>query len=447
MQWGQFVAHDITRTVDFEDGRRYSCEQCDRASTCSRIPVSRTDNKYSQRCIEINATVPVCNAQKERYNENTAFIDASMIYGSSLNDSQTVRSGMWLRTERYRGHDLPVFDKEGMFVAGDSRQNIFIGLAALHTLFVRQHNRLASQLARMNPRWNIDRVFQETRKIIGAVIQKITYEEFLPSVLGPSFTRQLGRYRYNSYESNPQIKLEFSTASYRFGHGMIRSRYPLVDDYWRRIDEYPTTDAVFNNTLLLRYGIDAVLRGLLVTPAKKPQSMSRDVTERLFGDKDLASTNIQRGRDHYLPGYASVRSNCGLGRVRSFDDLRSVVANRDAISKLKQVYSNVDDIDLFVGSMLESPLEGALVGPTTACILRKQFQALRDGDRFFYENTDIFTPAQIREIGCWSLAAIICDNSDGLYSVPPDAFAITTSRSLQRCSRIQRPDLYQWKER
>ncbi|KAH7718814.1 Protein C16C8.2 [Aphelenchoides avenae] len=98
---------------------------------------------------------------------------------------------------------------------------------------------------------------------------------------------------------------------------------------------------MFNNTLLLRYGVDDVLRGLLMAPAKKPQSMAKDVTERLFGRKDLDSTNIQRGRDHHIPGYASVRNNCGLGRVRSFDDLKSVVANRDAIGKLKQVNPNV----------------------------------------------------------------------------------------------------------
>lgn len=82
--------------------------------------------------------------------------------------------------------------------------------------------RIASQLSKMNYHWKSDRVFQETRKIIGAMIQKITYEDFLPRVLGPSFTRQLGRYRYDPYGESPNIKLEFSTASYRFGHGLIR---------------------------------------------------------------------------------------------------------------------------------------------------------------------------------------------------------------------------------
>lgn len=63
------------------------------------------------------------------------------IYGSSLKDGQPVRSGAWLRTAKHKGKELPVLDQDGMFICGDSRQNIFIGLAALHTLFVRQHNR------------------------------------------------------------------------------------------------------------------------------------------------------------------------------------------------------------------------------------------------------------------------------------------------------------------
>lgn len=121
----------------------------------------------------------------------------------------------------------------------------------------------------------------------------------------------------------------------------VQSSYPIVEENWRRIDAYHTTDAMFNNTLLLRYGIDAVLRGILMTPAKKPQSMSRDVTERLFGDKDLASTNIQRGRDHRIPGYVSVRNSCGLGRTRNFDDLRTVMASSESVYKLRRVYDSV----------------------------------------------------------------------------------------------------------
>lgn len=44
-------------------------------------------------------------------------------------------------------------------------------LACMHTLFVREHNRLARALKRLNPHWNGEKLYQEARKILGAMIQ------------------------------------------------------------------------------------------------------------------------------------------------------------------------------------------------------------------------------------------------------------------------------------
>lgn len=73
---------------------------------------------------------------------------------------------------------------QSCFIAGDGRLGENPALTSLHVVFLRLHNRIAVQIAAINPHWSEERMFQETRKIVGAVIQHITYREFLPIVLG-----------------------------------------------------------------------------------------------------------------------------------------------------------------------------------------------------------------------------------------------------------------------
>ena len=72
--------------------------------------------------------------------------------------------------------------------SGDERVNDNAGLASLHTVLVREHNRLASLLETVNPHWDEETLYQEARKMVGAEIQHITYNEFLPAILGEVLT-------------------------------------------------------------------------------------------------------------------------------------------------------------------------------------------------------------------------------------------------------------------
>ncbi|PNF21045.1 hypothetical protein B7P43_G08412 [Cryptotermes secundus] len=93
--------------------------------------------------------------------------------------------------------------------------------------------------------------------------------------------------------------------------------------------------------------------------------------------------------------------------------------------RLKRIYRDVDDIDLFPGAMAERPVSGGLVGPTFACILAQQFSNLRKGDRFWYENGGFessFTLAQLQQIRRVTLARMLCDNLDGIDTLQPFVF-------------------------
>lgn len=77
-----------------------------------------------------------------------------------------------------------------LFLTGDVRANQNIGLTSLHSLFLRFHNKVIRQLHTFNPSWKQDRLLRETRKIVSAIQQTITYDDFLPVVLGERFMQR-----------------------------------------------------------------------------------------------------------------------------------------------------------------------------------------------------------------------------------------------------------------
>ena len=114
---------------------------------------------------------------------------------------------------------------------------------------------------------------------------------------------------------------------------------------------------------------------------------------------DIVALNIQRGRDHGLPSYNTYRQLCGLSKLTTFSDLTTALngtLNRFTVvnqpTPLKQIaaflasaYASVDDIDLYVGGLSESPVTGGVLGPTFSCLIGENFSRLKSSDRFFYE--------------------------------------------------------------
>lgn len=130
-------------------------------------------------------------------NQVTHYLDGSHIYGSTYLKSQQLRetSGGRLIDSKDGKNLLPMAQhpdedcqilnpNSECYRAGDVRVNMQPHLTALHVLWLREHNRIAKNLRELNPSWDDEKLYQETRKIVIAEIQHITYNEWAPVVLG-----------------------------------------------------------------------------------------------------------------------------------------------------------------------------------------------------------------------------------------------------------------------
>jgi hypothetical protein len=168
--------------------------------------------------------------------------------------------------------------------------------------------------------------------------------------------------------------------------------------------------------------------------------MVDDVRNFLFGQGtlgfDLASLNIQRGRDHGLADYNQTRIDYGLAPVTSFAEISSDPAIQ---ASLAAVYSSVDDIDVWVGGLAEDPMPGALVGELVGEIMLDQFRRLRDGDRFWYQS--YFSGALLAEIEATRLGNVIRRNTDIGDELQSNVFFSTQLPAVPNLPALSRPGL------
>ena len=319
----------------------------------------------------------------------------------------------------------------------------------MHTIWVREHNRIADALETMNPAWDREEIFQTARQIVGAEIQKITYEDYLPLILGPFFNQLIGDYDGYNDAIDPGMPNAFTTAAFRLGHSQLRPAFDRLDESFNPLSVGPLdlVDAFFNpSQFSASGGTDPILRGLISVPVRRVDEFLNNVlTNQLFQTAsspgmDLASLNMQRGRDHGLPPYMIWKRwalrTCGVS---------SDFQNELTAVRLMSIYGSMDTVDLWVGGLAEARLPGSLVGATFACIFANAFGAVRDGDRFYYENDDataLFNADQRAAIESASLSRIICDNADNIAEIQPNAFRLDQDRVS--CSEIPEVDLTLW---
>uniref|UniRef100_A0A8C2FJ85 Peroxidasin n=1 Tax=Cyprinus carpio TaxID=7962 RepID=A0A8C2FJ85_CYPCA len=497
MQWGQFLDHDLDSTVVSLSQSRFSDGQlctsvCTNDPPCFPIMFPPNDPRQRHngaRCMFFVRSSPVCGSgmtsllmnsvyPREQMNQLTSYIDASNVYGSSQHEAEEIRDlashrgmlrqGIVQRTGKpllpfATGPPTECMRDENespipCFLAGDHRANEQLGLTAMHTVWFREHNRIASELLRLNPHWDGDTIYHEARKIVGAQMQHITYSHWLPKILGKAGMRLLGDYNGYNPNINAGILNAFATAAFRFGHTLINPILYRLDENFQPIQQGHISlhKAFFSPFRIVNEGgIDPLLRGLFGVAGKmrvSTQLLNTELTERLISMAhsvalDLAAMNIQRGRDHGIPPYNDYRVFCNLTSAQTFDDLRNEIQNPSVREKLQRLYGTPQNIDLFPALMAEELVPGSRLGPTLMCLLATQFKRLRDGDRFWYENPGSFSPAQLTQLKQTSLARVLCDNSDNITRIQPDVFSVAEfPHSYGSCDDVPKIDLRLWQD-
>lgn len=534
--WGQFLDHTF--------GLRQEGTQSVPIAFSATDALEQFRNDFGAISFARSAAAPGSGVASPRQQVNTvsSYIDAWNVYGGSgtrldwlragsLDGNPTNNSARLLTVDGYlplagargdvsKAPDMQLMGRlmgapQAAVVAGDVRANENIALTGVHTLFVREHNRIVGLLPRNLPE---ETKFQIARRIVGAELQWITYTEFLPS-LGV----RLSPYRGYNPGRDASLSNEFATVGYR-GHSMVHGDIdaPAADGRYTadQLDAFeqqgidvenengqvnidvPLNVAFGNPGLVPEIGLGPLLEGLALkrqyrndeqidnqlrsvlfqVPGPDVSDPSacldgRDLPNCFKGVVDLGALDIARQRDHGIPLYNRLRQAYGLPAKRSLTaitgeatqsfpndpninptspindpnildfvrlldrngnqiQLGSVDADQEAVrgfrrstvaARLKAIYGDVDKVDAFVGMVAERHVPGTEFGELQLAMWKRQFEALRDGDRFFYFN-DPSLPLIRYAYGIdyrRSLAQLIVLNTDvGAGDIQRNAFRV-----------------------
>nr|CAD7458660.1 unnamed protein product [Timema tahoe] len=291
---------------------------------------------------------------------------------------------------------------------GNPRGNENAFLLTFGVLWFRWHNHIARYL-KSHTDWSGEKIFNEARKWVIASHQHIVVNEWLPLWLG----KELPPYAGYNPSIDPQIDQFFQSAAFRFGHTLVPPGVYLRD-YGRNgcnvslpgwNSRAVRTCNIFwrpQDAILARYNgtkehmdIDRLLMGMaLQMSEKEDHTIVEDLRGKVFGPlefsrRDLMALNIQRGRDHGLPDYNTVRRSFNLPEMTDWSQLpENIRGNTNVEKAFKELHDKTknyfDDVDLWVGGILETVEDGP--GELFTAIIEDQFIRIRDGDRFWYKN-------------------------------------------------------------
>ncbi|MCW2854887.1 MAG: peroxidase [Marmoricola sp.] len=358
-------------------------------------------------------------------NKVTHWWDGSAIYGSSEDQNRVMRSGEDGKMLLIDGK-LPL--EEDPVLAGIDRtgfnDNYWVGLALLHTLFVKEHNAICHMLKKTYPSWSDEKLFLTARLVNAALMAKIHTVEWTPGILNTPVL-QTGMHA-NWYGALPEwmaatrfltkaidieagagiigSELKHHGASFAITeefisvyrlHPLIPDDYPICDHRTGElIENVEFNDLMGNDTraavdkfgwtdLMYHFGTEYPGK---ITLHNHPRALM-DHTRVTGQHLDLGTVDIFRDRERGVRRYNDFREQLRMPRITSFDKL---TPNPAWNAELEELYAgNIDDVDLQVGLLGEEPPEGFGFSDTAFRIFILMASRRLKSDRFF---TRDYTP-------------------------------------------------------
>ena len=365
--------------------------------------------------------------------DDTHWWDGSQVYGSTPQAVDALREHQGGRLRMENG--LPPFDIVDNIDLSSPQANLWVGLAALHTVFMLEHNAIAEALARAYPSYSDDQLYNKARLINAALMAKIHTVEWTPAIIAHP-TTQLGM-RINwwgiagerVYKACGRISssdfVSGIPGSAKSHHGVdyslteefvaVYRMHPLVPDdfsFWRvptgeDLGKYTLAelDVLSTQQRVEELGMPNILYSLglshpgAITLHNFPRHLQhfRKATKRAENGKeaeyttiDLAAIDILRNRERGVPRYNKFRELLHLQPARTFEDITD---NREWARQLRDVYGTVDRVDAMVGMYGERLPAGFGFSDTAFRVFVLMASRRLKSDRFFTDdyNADTYT--------------------------------------------------------
>jgi hypothetical protein len=346
-------------------------------------------------------------------NENTHWWDGSQVYGSSPASQASLRSGRDGHVLVSPSGRLGIDPETGLELTGFT-ENGWVGLSLLHGLFALEHNAICDMLKKHHPTWDDERLFQQARLILAALLAKIHTVEWSTAILPAPITT--GALRTNWYGVLGKLQEIFEglndnellagiPGSPTDHHGVpyslteefvaVYRMHPLMpDDYTIRsaasgrvldhatlpelsgrsgvkfLDRYDLADLFYS------FGVAHPGAVRLFNYPRALQNLVRDNGERF----DVGTIDILRDRERGVPRYNQFLRLLRKRPVSSFDELTD---NPQWAEAIKDVYDNdLEKVDTMVGLLAEPLPEGFGFSDTAFRIFLLMASRRLKSDRF-----------------------------------------------------------------